>query len=80
MAAREALSRKELELTLHLLDLRVERFYPDYYTAPRPQPAGIPATISYGGNYFDIQLSSTDVGALSNLDNTKVVLIRPGFR
>lgn len=60
-------------------EYRVERFYPDFYTATRPQPTGLPTSLSYGGSYFDVQLSSSDVGPLSNLDNTKVVLIRPGF-
>ena len=60
-------------------EYRVERFYPDYYTATRPSPTGLPTSISYGGNYFDVSLSSTDVGKIANLDNTKVVLIRPGF-
>ena len=56
----------------------VERFYPDYFTSARPQPAGVPNQLSYGGNYFDISLSTTDVGKIANLDNTKVVLIRTG--
>ncbi|KAL8277617.1 hypothetical protein RQP46_010049 [Phenoliferia psychrophenolica] len=60
-------------------EYRVERFYPDYYTATRPKPTGLPGQLGYGGNYFDLQLSSTDVGKISNLDNTKVVLVRTGF-
>lgn len=55
---------------------RVERFYPSYYTATRPSPSGVPTTLGYGGNYFDIGLSSSDVGEVSNLDNTRVVLVR----
>lgn len=60
-------------------EYRVERFYPDYYTAPRPAPTGLPTTLGYGGNYFDVKLSASDLGAISNLDNTKVVIIRTGF-
>lgn len=60
-------------------EYRVERFYPDYYTSTRPQPTGLPETLGYGGASFDVKLSAIDVGQLSNLDNTKVVLIRPGF-
>jgi len=61
-------------------EYRTEYFYPDYYNLPRPQPQGLPATISYGGNSFDITLSQTDVGSDSSiLSVTKVVLIRPGF-
>ena len=57
----------------------VEKFYPDYFTAARPVPTGIPATLTYGGNYFDIELSAADVGDVKNLDNTIVTLVRPGF-
>lgn len=60
-------------------EYRVERFYPDYFTATRPAPGGLPTTLTYGGKSFDLTLSSTDVGSASNLENTKVVLIRPGF-
>ena len=60
-------------------EYRVERFYPDYYTLPRPAPTGVPTTIGYGGNYFNISLPASSVGAISNLDNTKVTIIRPGF-
>ncbi|SGY66362.1 BQ5605_C004g02665 [Microbotryum silenes-dioicae] len=60
-------------------EYRVERFYPDYFTANRPQPTGLPTTLGYGGSYFNVTLSQTDVGNVSKLDNTKVVLIRPGF-
>lgn len=57
----------------------VERFYPDYYTSPRPQPTGVPTNMTYGGNYFNVQLPASSVGAASNLANTKVVVVRPGF-
>ncbi|GAA5955092.1 hypothetical protein JCM21900_001609 [Sporobolomyces salmonicolor] len=63
----------------YFTEYRVERFYPDYYTSPRPQPTGLPTNISYGGPYFDVNLSSSDVGKVANLDNTRVVIIRPGF-
>ena len=60
-------------------EYRVERFYPDYYTLPRPVPSGVPTTLTYGGAYFNISLPASSVGAISNLDNTKVTIIRPGF-
>jgi len=60
-------------------EYRVERFYPDYFTSTRPQPTGLPKTLTYGGDYFDVTLSATDVGKTANLDNTRVTLIRPGF-
>lgn len=58
---------------------RVERFYPDYYLNPRPEPTGIPANLTYGGNYFDVQLPAASVGDSSNLAQTTVVVIRTGF-
>ncbi|GAA6063549.1 hypothetical protein JCM10212_002661 [Sporobolomyces blumeae] len=63
----------------YFTEYRVERFYPDYFTSARPNVTGLPTSLSYGGDYFDIQLSSADVGSVSNLDNTRVTLIRPGF-
>jgi hypothetical protein len=60
-------------------EYRVEKFYPDYFTKTRPQPTGLPTTLGYGGNYFEVKLSAADVGAASNIANTKVVLIRGGF-
>lgn len=42
-------------------------------------PTGIPKSLGYGGKYFNIALSASDVGAASNLDSTKVTIVRPGF-
>jgi hypothetical protein len=65
---------------IYATEYRVEIFYPLYYNSRRPQPSGIPANISYGGPSFDIQLSSADLsGNLTNVNNTKVVLVRTGF-
>ncbi|BGP18930.1 hypothetical protein JCM10213_005483 [Rhodosporidiobolus nylandii] len=63
----------------YFTEYRVERFYPDYYTKARPNPSGLPTSLSYGGDYFDVTLKSSDFKGESALDNTKVVLIRPGF-
>jgi hypothetical protein len=60
-------------------EYRVERFYPDYFTSPRPNPINLPRTLGYGGNYFNITISATDLGPISNLDNTKVTIVRTGF-
>lgn len=59
--------------------LSVERFYPDYFTAARPTIEILPDVLTYGGNYFDVKISAHDLGSLSNLDNTKVTIIRTGF-
>lgn len=60
-------------------EYRVERFYPDYYSSPRPQPTGLPTSVSYGGQYFDVTLSKADLGGKNAIEETKVVLVRPGF-
>ncbi|QRV86192.1 glyoxal oxidase [Ceratobasidium sp. AG-Ba] len=58
-------------------EYRVERFYPDYYNEPRPEPTGMPETLSYGGDYFNLTMGKEDVG--KNVDDIKVVVIRTGF-
>ncbi|KAG0150382.1 hypothetical protein CROQUDRAFT_652277 [Cronartium quercuum f. sp. fusiforme G11] len=63
----------------YVTEYRVERFYTDYYNLPRPQPTGIPTTIGYGGDYFDVTLNKTDISAHNALEETKVVIIRTGF-
>lgn len=58
-----------------------EIFYPWYYQKTRPQPTGLPTTISYGGAAFDVGLSAVDLNndGESALEETKVVIIRTGF-
>ncbi|GAA5833629.1 hypothetical protein JCM11251_003187 [Rhodosporidiobolus azoricus] len=57
-------------------EYRAERFYPNYYDLPRPLPSGIPSSISYGGDPFDLTLPA---GNVSNPDSIRVSLMRPGF-
>ena len=59
----------------------VEIFYPFYYNKRRPEPAGIPTTISYGGTSFDLYLSKDDLNsdATNTVKKIKVVLVRTGF-
>lgn len=54
----------------------VERWYPAFYNKPRPTFKGLPDNINYGGASFNLTLNSTSV---SDVNNTKVVLIRGGF-
>ncbi|KAI0056364.1 DUF1929-domain-containing protein [Artomyces pyxidatus] len=61
---------------------KAEIFYPPYFSAKtRPAPTGIPQTLSYGGNPFDITVPSTSYSGNANdaADNTTVWLIRQGF-
>ncbi|KAG8908124.1 hypothetical protein FRB99_000152 [Tulasnella sp. 403] len=62
-------------------EYRVERFYPSYYSQHRPEPVGLPTSIGYGGAYFNVTLSATDLGsdAKTALQNTRVVIMRFGF-
>ncbi|KAJ7217754.1 glyoxal oxidase [Mycena pura] len=61
-------------------EYRTERFYPSYYNERRPEPMGLLSMLSYGGESFDVQLSSEDLGGdAHNAENATVVVIRTGF-
>jgi hypothetical protein len=61
-------------------EYRVERFYPSYYNAKRPQPTGLLSALGYGGPAFDVQLDADDLGGdAHNAANARVVIIRTGF-
>lgn len=61
-------------------EYRAERFYPWYYNKRRPQPAGVPLSLGYGGQYFDLELTAEDLfNNVGNANAIKVVLIRTGF-
>jgi len=57
-------------------EYRAERFYPDYFAKTKPSPTGLPTSLSYGGDYFNISLSAADS---KSLDDTMVTVIRTGF-
>jgi Domain of unknown function (DUF1929) len=68
--------------TIYPTTYQAEIFYPPYFAATtRPVPSGIPSTLSYGGNPFDITVpASSYAGAANNAaDNTTVVITRGGF-
>lgn len=59
-----------------------EIFYPPYFNSTtRPVPQNVPTTLSYGGNPFDITVAGSSYGGSANTaaDNTKIMVIRPGF-
>jgi FlaG/FlaF family flagellin (archaellin) len=61
---------------------QAEIFYPPYFSATvRPEPTGIPSTLSYGGQYFDITVPASSYTGSANdaAANTTVVLSRGGF-
>ncbi|KAG8934881.1 hypothetical protein FRC02_009003 [Tulasnella sp. 418] len=70
-----------LDNTMYPTEYRVEKFYPWYYAKRRPEPTGVPTTLGYGGDSFDILLSKTDLNedGATALEQTKVVVIRTGF-
>jgi hypothetical protein len=60
---------------------KVEIFYPSYFSSTRPVPTGIPQTLSYGGNSFNITISASSYSGSSNTaaENTKIMVMRPGW-
>lgn len=61
---------------------QAEIFYPPYFSASvRPKPSGMPQTISYGGDPFDLTVPASSYSGPSNdaASKTKVVLLRGGF-
>ncbi|KAJ4470773.1 glyoxal oxidase N-terminus-domain-containing protein [Lentinula lateritia] len=61
---------------------QAEIFYPAYFSATtRPIPSGIPTTLSYGGDSFDITVPASSYSGSGNdaADNTTVVVVRPGW-
>ena len=62
-------------------EYRIERFYPWYFNKPRPFPQGWPTSLTYGGNSFDLTLTSDDLNGdgAGALEQTTVMLIRTGY-
>ncbi|KAI0079130.1 DUF1929-domain-containing protein [Panus rudis PR-1116 ss-1] len=61
---------------------KAEIFYPPYFSAKtRPEPQGVPKTITYGGDAFDITIPASSYSGSANdaADNSTVVIMRPGF-
>lgn len=54
----------------------VERWYPKWYNEERPGNQGFPDTLSYGGNYWNLTLNTTDE---TIVQSAKVNIIRGGF-
>lgn len=66
--------------TTYPTEYRVETFYPSYYNERRPEPQALPTQLSYGGNFFNVSLTSDDLfGNGENIKNASVVIIRTGF-
>ena len=61
-------------------EYRLEKFYPAYFKQRRPSPTGIPNSLRYGGPFFNLSLSSSDLFEdAGNVKHSKVVVMRTGF-
>jgi hypothetical protein len=73
----------DVNLTTHFpTTYQAEIFYPPYFNAKvRPAPTGVPKTLTYGGESFDITVPASSYSGSSNdaADATEVVVIRPGW-
>jgi hypothetical protein len=68
--------------TIYPTTYKAEIFYPPYFASTtRPQPSGVPTTISYGGNPFDVTVPASSYSGSANnaAANSTVVLHRGGF-
>lgn len=68
--------------TIYPTTYKAEYLYPSYFSAStRPVPSGVPQTLSYGGNPFDISVPSNSYSGSANdaAANSTVVLHRGGF-
>jgi hypothetical protein len=59
-------------------EYRAEIFYPDYYDAGRPNVTGAPEKLTYGGDYFDIELDAASLNG-TDLSTIIVSVMRTGF-
>lgn len=68
---------KDVTFTRWGTSYEVEKFYPLWYSQPRPEVTGFPESLSYGGDSWNITYTPKD----STLDpsSIKVVVIRTGF-
>ena len=68
--------------TIYPTTYAAEIFYPPYFRAPvRPKPQGVPKTLSYGGEPFDVTIAADQYsGSASDAAKNAIVsVIRPGF-
>jgi hypothetical protein len=68
--------------TLYPTTYKAEIFYPPYFAAQtRPSVTGVPKTLTYGGNSFDITIAPRSYSGNPNdaADKTEVNVVRGGF-
>lgn len=68
--------------TMFPTQYQAEIFYPPYFSATtRPVPSGVPSTLTYGGDPFDITIPTDSYTGSANdaANSTTVVVTRGGF-
>ncbi|GJJ12980.1 hypothetical protein Clacol_007227 [Clathrus columnatus] len=67
--------------TIFPTEYRLEIFYPLYWGKQRPSVTGMPSTLTYGGDGFDLVVDTNSYSGSANdaAANTTVVIIRPGW-
>ncbi|KAF8641383.1 hypothetical protein AX16_010004 [Volvariella volvacea WC 439] len=68
--------------TIYPTEYTAEVFYPSYFSAAtRPVPQGVPRTLSYGGDPFDITIPASSYSGSANdaAKSAQVVINRSGF-
>ncbi|KAI0029391.1 glyoxal oxidase N-terminus-domain-containing protein [Vararia minispora EC-137] len=61
-------------------EYRIEKLYPSYFDRRRPEPHGLPTVLTYGGSWFDVELSPDDYfHDPKHTKGAKVVVMRTGF-
>ncbi|KAJ7507666.1 glyoxal oxidase [Mycena galericulata] len=68
--------------TIYPTEYRAEKFYPPYFSATtRPVPSGVPSTLTYGGNPFDLTIPASSYSGSGNTaaNNTIVSVVRGGW-
>ncbi|KAI5119539.1 hypothetical protein M0805_008525 [Coniferiporia weirii] len=60
---------------------KAEIFYPPYFNSSKPEPQGVPTTLTYGGSYFNVTVPASSYSGSANdaAENTTVWVIRQGF-
>lgn len=48
-------------------------------TEPRPTLTGVPTSLTYGGSYFNLSISASDLANVTSASQVKAVIIRTGF-
>lgn len=67
--------------TTYNTEYRLELFYPPYWGKQRPEVTGMPSTLTYGGDSFNLTIDANSYSGSGNdaAQNTTVIMVRPGW-